>query len=107
MLLREYFMQMGAEVRLVERMPVLTLPAWQRYRTQPIDERDMIAVHGVGGGEKRGVDRHQTAQRPQHLCLHVPDVQTAMAHAHDVALRVRRAPAGSADRRRTAALLPV
>jgi uncharacterized protein YbjT (DUF2867 family) len=31
-------------VRLVERMPVLTLPAWQRYRTQPIDERDVIAM---------------------------------------------------------------
>jgi uncharacterized protein YbjT (DUF2867 family) len=25
-------------------MPVLTLPAWQRYRTQPIDERDVIAM---------------------------------------------------------------
>ncbi len=28
-------------VRLIERMPVLTLPAWQRYRTQPIDARDV------------------------------------------------------------------
>ncbi len=31
-------------VRLVERMPVLTLPAWQRYRTQPVDERDVIEM---------------------------------------------------------------
>ena len=31
-------------VRLVERMPVLALPSWQRYRTQPIDERDVIAM---------------------------------------------------------------
>jgi uncharacterized protein YbjT (DUF2867 family) len=31
-------------VRLLERMPVLALPAWQRYRTQPIDERDVIAM---------------------------------------------------------------
>ncbi len=31
-------------VRLVERMPVLALPAWQRFRTQPIDERDVIAM---------------------------------------------------------------
>jgi uncharacterized protein YbjT (DUF2867 family) len=31
-------------VRLVERLPVLALPAWQRYRTQPIDERDVIAM---------------------------------------------------------------
>ena len=31
-------------VRLIERMPVITLPAWQRYRTAPIDERDVIAM---------------------------------------------------------------
>ena len=31
-------------VRLVERMPVLTLPAWRGYRTQPIDQRDVIAM---------------------------------------------------------------
>jgi uncharacterized protein YbjT (DUF2867 family) len=31
-------------VRLVERMPVLTLPAWQVHRTSPIDERDMIEL---------------------------------------------------------------
>jgi uncharacterized protein YbjT (DUF2867 family) len=29
-------------VRLLERMPVLTLPAWQALRTQPIDARDVI-----------------------------------------------------------------
>jgi uncharacterized protein YbjT (DUF2867 family) len=28
-------------VRLVERMPVLTLPAWYRFQTQPIDARDV------------------------------------------------------------------
>jgi uncharacterized protein YbjT (DUF2867 family) len=31
-------------VRLVERMPVLTLPAWRRFRTQPVDVRDTIAM---------------------------------------------------------------
>jgi uncharacterized protein YbjT (DUF2867 family) len=31
-------------VRLVERLPVLTLPAWRSFRTQPIDERDVIAL---------------------------------------------------------------
>ncbi len=31
-------------VRLVERMPVIALPAWQRFRTQPIDQRDVIAM---------------------------------------------------------------
>jgi uncharacterized protein YbjT (DUF2867 family) len=29
-------------VRLIERMPVLALPAWRRNRTQPVDGRDMI-----------------------------------------------------------------
>jgi uncharacterized protein YbjT (DUF2867 family) len=29
-------------VRLVERMPVLALPAWRHNRTQPIDGRDML-----------------------------------------------------------------
>ncbi|HEY2537629.1 MAG TPA: NAD(P)H-binding protein [Solirubrobacteraceae bacterium] len=29
-------------VRLVERMPVLTLPAWHAHRTRPIDARDVI-----------------------------------------------------------------
>jgi uncharacterized protein YbjT (DUF2867 family) len=31
-------------VRLVERLPVLALPSWRRFRTQPIDERDMIEM---------------------------------------------------------------
>ncbi len=29
-------------VRLVERMPVLALPSWRDYVTQPLDERDML-----------------------------------------------------------------
>jgi uncharacterized protein YbjT (DUF2867 family) len=42
-------------VHLVERMPVLTLPAWRRFRTQPIDARDVTemlaaaATADVGG----------------------------------------------------------
>jgi uncharacterized protein YbjT (DUF2867 family) len=31
-------------VRLVERMPVLAVPAWRNNRTQPIDERDIVAM---------------------------------------------------------------
>jgi uncharacterized protein YbjT (DUF2867 family) len=31
-------------VHLVERMRVLALPAWRRYRTQPIDERDVTRM---------------------------------------------------------------
>ncbi len=30
-------------VRLVERLPVMALPAWRENRTRPIDERDVIA----------------------------------------------------------------
>jgi uncharacterized protein YbjT (DUF2867 family) len=38
-------------VRLVERLPVLALPSWRDYRTQPLDERDMLeylVAAGVG-----------------------------------------------------------
>jgi len=31
-------------VHLVERLPVLTLPAWRRFHTQPIDARDVIEM---------------------------------------------------------------
>ncbi|HTZ85506.1 MAG TPA: NAD(P)H-binding protein [Solirubrobacteraceae bacterium] len=31
-------------VHLVERMRVLALPAWRRYRTKPIDERDIVEM---------------------------------------------------------------
>jgi uncharacterized protein YbjT (DUF2867 family) len=31
-------------VRLVERLPVLTLPAWRCFRTAPIDERDVVEM---------------------------------------------------------------
>ena len=43
-------------VRLVERMPVLVIPAWREHRTAPIDERDVIEFlvrsasrEGLGG----------------------------------------------------------
>ena len=29
-------------VRLIERLPVLAVPAWRKHRTRPIDERDVI-----------------------------------------------------------------
>jgi uncharacterized protein YbjT (DUF2867 family) len=35
-------------VRLVERMPVLALPAWRGFRTQPIDVRDTIEMLAAG-----------------------------------------------------------
>ncbi len=36
-------------VRLVERTPMLPLPPWHRFRTQPVDERDVLALlHAAG-----------------------------------------------------------
>ena len=32
-----------AIVQLIERLPVMPLPPWRRFRTQPIDERDAVA----------------------------------------------------------------
>lgn len=31
-------------VRLLERVPVTPLPAWREHRTQPVDERDIVAM---------------------------------------------------------------
>jgi uncharacterized protein YbjT (DUF2867 family) len=46
-------------VRLVERLPVLALPPWQRFRTQPIDARDiteMLAACSVAELSGRSLD---------------------------------------------------
>jgi uncharacterized protein YbjT (DUF2867 family) len=42
-------------VRLVERVPVMPLPAWRANRTQPIDGRDVLA-YLVAAGTSDGVD---------------------------------------------------
>ena len=43
-------------VRLVERMPVIPVPAWRTRETSPLDERDMIAllVRAADGGAACG-----------------------------------------------------
>jgi len=46
-------------VHLVERLPVLALPAWRRFRTQPIDARDvteMLAAAAVAEVGRRSLD---------------------------------------------------
>jgi uncharacterized protein YbjT (DUF2867 family) len=54
-------------VHLVERMPVLALPAWHTFRTQPIDARDVTAMLAACA----------TARLPQHsLDIAGPDVLT-------------------------------
>jgi uncharacterized protein YbjT (DUF2867 family) len=55
-------------VRLVERLPVLALPAWRERRTQPIDQRDVLAAL-VGA-------LHLPADAPRSLDVAGPDVLT-------------------------------
>ncbi len=46
-------------VHLVERMPVLALPAWRRFRTQPIDARDiteLLAAAATAAVAQRSLD---------------------------------------------------
>jgi uncharacterized protein YbjT (DUF2867 family) len=38
-----------AIVALIERLPIVPLPPWRRYRTAPIDERDTIAYLSAAG----------------------------------------------------------
>jgi uncharacterized protein YbjT (DUF2867 family) len=56
-------------VRLVERVPVMPLPAWRRFRTQPIDGRDVLAFL-VAGATSPAVDG------PLSLDIAGPDVVT-------------------------------
>jgi uncharacterized protein YbjT (DUF2867 family) len=43
-------------VRLVERMPILVIPAWGRHRTAPVDERDVLSclVEAAGAPDVGG-----------------------------------------------------
>jgi len=56
-------------VRLVERLPVLPLPAWRDHRTQPIDGRDVVSFL-VAGASSPAVDG------PLTLDIAGPDVVT-------------------------------
>jgi uncharacterized protein YbjT (DUF2867 family) len=56
-------------VRLVERVPLLPLPAWRDHRTQPIDARDVLA-YLVAAGTSDVVDG------PLSLDIAGPDVLT-------------------------------
>jgi uncharacterized protein YbjT (DUF2867 family) len=55
-------------VRLVERLPVLALPAWRRFRTQPIDSRDVIEMLANAA--------HEPAVAGRSLDIAGPDVLT-------------------------------
>jgi uncharacterized protein YbjT (DUF2867 family) len=39
-------------VRLIERLPVLAIPAWHRHRTAPVDERDIVELLARAGASE-------------------------------------------------------
>jgi uncharacterized protein YbjT (DUF2867 family) len=55
-------------VHLVERLPVLTLPAWRRFATQPIDGRDVVQMLAASV--------HSAAAQGRSLDVGGPDVLT-------------------------------
>ena len=48
-------------VRLVERMPVLAVPAWRDHRTRPIDERDVIELLARAATSERSCGSRSTS----------------------------------------------
>jgi uncharacterized protein YbjT (DUF2867 family) len=64
-------------VRLVERLPVLALPAWRRFRTAPIDARDVVELM-LGAGSSAAV-------AGQSLDIAGPEVLTYQAIVEGIA----------------------
>lgn len=54
-------------VRLVERMPVIPLPAWGTHRTSPVDERDMIEILARAATAPGLCGRHVDVAGPEDL----------------------------------------
>jgi len=52
-------------VRLIERMPVLAVPAWRTRRTNPIDERDMVEMLARAATSPRACGRALDAGGPE------------------------------------------
>jgi uncharacterized protein YbjT (DUF2867 family) len=63
-------------VRLVERLPVLTLPAWRSFRTQPIDERDVIALLAAAATATLATTTATESMSERSLDIGGPDVLT-------------------------------
>jgi len=93
-------------VHLLERMPVLTLPAWRNFRTQPIDGRDIIemltaaAVSAPAGGRSLDVGGadvlsygEMIARIADIMLIHRPSLGLGV-NATPVAARVAAAIAG-------------
>jgi uncharacterized protein YbjT (DUF2867 family) len=88
-------------VRLIERLPVLVLPAWRTNRTSPIDERDVIellaragtdpAVHGMSldAGGPEAVSYGELIDRIRyHLCVSRPTIGLRKLTVTPIASRV-------------------
>lgn len=54
-------------VRLVERLPVLALPAWRAHRTRPIDARDAVELLLAAAGSRDARGRRLDAAGPETL----------------------------------------
>lgn len=54
-------------VRLVERMPVILLPAWRLHRTTPVDERDMIEILARAATSHDLSGRHVDVAGPEEI----------------------------------------
>jgi uncharacterized protein YbjT (DUF2867 family) len=54
-------------VRLVERMPVIPLPAWRTHRSNPIDERDMIEILARATASQELCGKASDAAGPEEL----------------------------------------
>jgi uncharacterized protein YbjT (DUF2867 family) len=60
-------------VRLVERLPVLTLPAWRSFRTAPIDERDVVEMLAAAATLPTAIDAGDSPIAGRSLDIGGPD----------------------------------
>jgi nucleoside-diphosphate-sugar epimerase len=94
-------------VRLVERMPVIPLPAWRSRRTSPVDERDMIEILARAATAPELCGRHVDVAGPEeltygelverirdHLLLGRPTISFGRLNATPLVSRVAAAIAG-------------
>jgi uncharacterized protein YbjT (DUF2867 family) len=94
-------------VRLIERMPVMTVPAWHNHRTSPVDERDVIetlvraaACEEICGetldlGGRDVVSYGELIDRiREHMLLDRPTIRLRRLTVNPIASRVAAAIAG-------------
>jgi uncharacterized protein YbjT (DUF2867 family) len=54
-------------VRLIERLPIIALPAWRRFRTSPIDERDLVEMLACCASDESASGRSLEIAGPDEL----------------------------------------